>query len=386
MSVESVTANRGYQLPHPDNDLADDVLRLVAALAAVDIDMAGVLVAIGQRALLLHSHVIADTTGLQAALDSKQDENEKGNANGYASLDATGKVPSTQLPATIFGSLNYQGDWNANTNTPTIPAASSANKGWYFMVSVAGATNVGGFTDWQVGDWVVSSGTKWAKIDNTDAVASVAGLVGAISASSLKLALALDNINNTSDANKPVSTAQATAISSKADKSISVGAGGLATGGGDLSASRTISVPKSSNAQALAGVDDTTAMTPARVKDAIATLPFSKFFESTQQAVTTNGVLTIAHGLGVKPKLYMPCLQCVTAEHGYSIGDEISINPGWTDAGNVNRGISIFPDATNIGIHFASSSSCFTIVPKSAASGQNPITNANWKLVVRALA
>ncbi|BCM19258.1 hypothetical protein [Mesorhizobium sp. J8] len=191
MPVENTTPNRGYQLPFGSNNLEDDVLRLIAALSAIDVDVAGLLVSVAQRALLVHSHVIADTTGLQAALDAKQDESEKGNANGYASLGADGKVPAAQLPSTLFGSLNYQGDWNANTNSPTIPAAAAGNKGWYYMVSVAGAASVGGITDWKVGDWAVSDGTKWVKIDNTDAVASVAGLTGAITAAALKTALAI---------------------------------------------------------------------------------------------------------------------------------------------------------------------------------------------------
>lgn len=191
MPVENSTPNRDYQLPFGSNNLEDDVLRLIAALSAIDVDVAGLLVSIAQRALLVHSHVIADTTGLQAALDAKQDESEKGNANGYASLGADGKVPAAQLPSALFGALTYQGDWNASTNTPTIPAAAAGNKGWYYMVSVAGATNVGGVTDWKVGDWAVSDGTKWVKIDNTDAVASVAGLTGAITAAALKTALAI---------------------------------------------------------------------------------------------------------------------------------------------------------------------------------------------------
>lgn len=49
-------------------------------------------------------------------------------------------------------------------------------------------------------------------------------------------------------------------------------AAGLITGGGNLSADRTFTVTKSTNPQAVAGVDDTTAMTPARVNDAITSL------------------------------------------------------------------------------------------------------------------
>jgi hypothetical protein len=48
-----------------------------------------------------------------------------------------------------------------------------------------------------------------------------------------------------------------------------ISAGGIATGGGALSANRTITVTKSSQAQAQAMADDTTAMTPVRVGDSI---------------------------------------------------------------------------------------------------------------------
>jgi hypothetical protein len=47
---------------------------------------------------------------------------------------------------------------------------------------------------------------------------------------------------------------------------------GLASGGGDLSANRTIAVPKASQAQAEAGADDATAMTPLQTKNAITAL------------------------------------------------------------------------------------------------------------------
>jgi hypothetical protein len=47
---------------------------------------------------------------------------------------------------------------------------------------------------------------------------------------------------------------------------------GLAGGGGDLSANRTIDVPKASQAQAEAGTDDATAMTPLQTKNAITAL------------------------------------------------------------------------------------------------------------------
>lgn len=104
----------------------------------------------------------------------------RGAANGLASLDAGGKLATAQIPAALVGALQYQAAWNASTNTPAIPAAAAGNKGHYYKVSVAGATNIDGINDWKVGDWIISNGATWDKIDNTDQVTSVAGKGGAV--------------------------------------------------------------------------------------------------------------------------------------------------------------------------------------------------------------
>ena len=76
--------------------------------------------------------------------------------------------------------LNFQGTWNASTNTPTL-TSSSGVAGYYYIVSVAGTTNLDGITDWQVGDWAVFSSTGiWQKIDQSNTVTSVNGQVGAV--------------------------------------------------------------------------------------------------------------------------------------------------------------------------------------------------------------
>jgi hypothetical protein len=80
----------------------------------------------------------------------------------------------------LIGSTIYQGTWNASTNTPTL-TSSVGTRGWYYIVSVAGTTNLNGITDWQVGDWAIFDGTAWQKVDNTDAVVSVNGQTGAVS-------------------------------------------------------------------------------------------------------------------------------------------------------------------------------------------------------------
>ena len=80
---------------------------------------------------------------------------------------------------TITGTLSYQGSWNASTNTPTLTSSVGTN-GFYYVVSVAGSTNLNGITDWQVGDWAIFNGTIWQKIDQTNTVTSVNGQTGAV--------------------------------------------------------------------------------------------------------------------------------------------------------------------------------------------------------------
>jgi hypothetical protein len=79
----------------------------------------------------------------------------------------------------VSGALIYKGAWNASTNTPTLTSG-VGTKGEYYVVSVAGSTNLDGITDWQVNDWAIFNGLIWQKIDNTDAVSSVNGQTGVV--------------------------------------------------------------------------------------------------------------------------------------------------------------------------------------------------------------
>ena len=90
-----------------------------------------------------------------------------------------------QIDALVI--LDYKGTWNASTNTPTL-ASGVGDPGSYYIVSVAGSTNLDGITDWQPGDWVIFNGTVWQKIDQSWATAgannnitSMTGVTGGIS-------------------------------------------------------------------------------------------------------------------------------------------------------------------------------------------------------------
>jgi hypothetical protein len=140
-----------------------------------------------------------DITGLGTASTK-----DAGAALGVATLDSSGKVPISELPAAVLGALSYQGTWDASTNTPTL-TSSVGTKGYYYVVSVAGNTNLNGVTDWLVGDWAVFNGTAWQKIDNTDSVTSVNGLTGAVVLTTTNIAEGTNEYFTTAKARASVS-------------------------------------------------------------------------------------------------------------------------------------------------------------------------------------
>jgi hypothetical protein len=93
-------------------------------------------------------------------------------------LIGIGKLQN-QINGLIGGSI-YEGVWDAATNTPTL-VSSVGTDGHYYIVNVAGNTNLNGITNWNVGDWAIFHGGVWQKVDNTDAVISVNGYTGAVS-------------------------------------------------------------------------------------------------------------------------------------------------------------------------------------------------------------
>ena len=109
--------------------------------------------------------------------DAQVKRAEMGIAEGVATLDESGKVPSSQLPDSVLGNVRYSGTWDASKNIPELTDNSPENSGKYYVVSIAGSQFGINF---EPGDWVINNGGNWAKVDNVDAVKSVNGKSGEV--------------------------------------------------------------------------------------------------------------------------------------------------------------------------------------------------------------
>lgn len=99
----------------------------------------------------------------------------------FASLDATGRIPFSQLPESA---VEYKGNWNASTNTTSVSYTSggvehnSLMNGWglkgdFWICNVAGwfkaetgessSTEVAGYVPFLEGDRIIYDGVTWSK-------------------------------------------------------------------------------------------------------------------------------------------------------------------------------------------------------------------------------
>lgn len=144
----------------------------------------------------------------------------KGKANGVASLDENSKIVSSQLPDYLLGQVMYGGNASTVATTTTVSPSDSlkAKKGTTATsISIVNSatstvTNTYGWQDMEgvyficqasgtfagisfdTGDWIISTGTKWEKIDNTDAVKSVNGQTGVVNITKVAEATQADSV------------------------------------------------------------------------------------------------------------------------------------------------------------------------------------------------
>ena len=95
------------------------------------------------------------------------------------------------LPDPFF----YAGTYNASTNSPALANTDTGKNGYVYYVTTAGSQDFGaGSISFAIGDKVANNGTSWDKWDMTDAVTSVNGQNGVVSLDSDDIAEGSTNL------------------------------------------------------------------------------------------------------------------------------------------------------------------------------------------------
>jgi hypothetical protein len=155
------------------------------------------------------------STATQTALNAKEATANRNVANGYAGLDATGLIPAGLLPSYVDDVLEY-------TNLAGFPATGETGKiyvdkatskiyRWSGSVYVEISPSPGS-TD-SVTEGATNLYFTTVRAATAAPVQSVAGKTGTVSL--VKADVGLGSVDNTSDVDKPVSTATSTALSGK---------------------------------------------------------------------------------------------------------------------------------------------------------------------------
>jgi len=99
---------------------------------------------------------------------------EKGAANGVATLDATGRMPVSQLPLSVvvfkgtFGSVG-------STTGGDLPTNGTIETGDFYICDTNNYVSVAAGLTFDISDKAVYTGSGWSKIDNTETVTGIKG-------------------------------------------------------------------------------------------------------------------------------------------------------------------------------------------------------------------
>lgn len=113
-----------------------------------------------------------------------EDAANKNQPGGYAGLDSSTKIPIALLPDSILGNVGFGGTYNgvvvtASSSYPELdgqPLPDPEDYEGVYFISTANYTNDS--KNYEIGDWILSTGIIWEKVDNSDAVSTVFGRNG----------------------------------------------------------------------------------------------------------------------------------------------------------------------------------------------------------------
>ena len=108
-------------------------------------------------------------------------------------------------------------------------------------------------------------------------------------------------------------------------------------------------------------------------------------YTSGEITISSGGLATLTHGLPSRPTSLALMLRCKIAQHGYSVGDEVSIGSGFSGSAGANKSNPLYTDnTTQVKLRFDNASNSFMYGNETNGSNVT-LTNANWCAIVTAM-
>lgn len=105
-------------------------------------------------------------------------------------------------------------------------------------------------------------------------------------------------------------------------------------------------------------------------------------YESAELTITSASVITLAHGIPTLPHLFWAVLKCVISQHGHAVGTEVTVGMNSID-GTAENGVQLSVVSSNLYVNIGTDP--IKIYAHGGGGVQADITNANWRLIVRAI-
>ena len=208
MPIDDRTVNINLPLPNQDNFLLEDVVRLRSALTAIDVAIKALDTTLTGKSPTIHGHLVSEVSGLAATLAALASSSTvitaAGGLTGGGSL-AVDRSIALGIPGTLSTSSANQVAEDSHTHEVTFPVTSVNGKTGAAILATSDISESGN---------LYFTNTRAA---NAAPVQSVAGKSGSVSLTKSDVGLA--SVDNTSDANKPLSTATQNALNAKVNSS-----------------------------------------------------------------------------------------------------------------------------------------------------------------------